>query len=228
MQFDINGLRNNVDMKYLLDSLGIRYRQSGANYFLLCPNPSHEDSRPTNCFFKDGDFKVYCTVCSQSFDAIDIIQWTLGMSFRDAVEHLWKLEGEPEWAVISKGKKKEGFYITPKECRLIGIDHPYGSISIPIRYSPAKEKIDHKSEYYDPKEIDGYLLYKKKRISYRDVFTETGWQCLVLNKAKEAMSYYGKDPETGVTVDFRKWKAARSIYYRAYKALQQKKKRGVV
>lgn len=188
---DYRRLKDEADIAAVIEYLHIPVKKMGYNYFISCPHPDHNDSHPTNCYYREGWNNVYCMACGQSMKALDIIMWTLGCSYGEAADILWEIEGCPEWYYAKKEKKKKNsFAITRDEAKLIGIHYP-GHLLSPCNISNIKEKIDHQYEY-DHQCIDGYLKCKVYRFSYRDFMTEKQYVCIVKNKSLERIQALSK------------------------------------
>ena len=70
---DISRLKEEADIAMVVAYLGIPTYKRGSATFLLCPNPEHDDHKPTNCYYKDGWNNVYCRACGCSTNAINLI-----------------------------------------------------------------------------------------------------------------------------------------------------------
>lgn len=133
MREDTKRLIDEVDIKTLLESLGIQIHSKSSGYnFIQCPIPTHHDNHPTNCFFKDGDSYVYCAVCNQGIGAIDLLHYTKGYDFKESISYLYELSGRPSWFTLfddikKKGKSQKGeikekeFFVSYKENETLGL-----------------------------------------------------------------------------------------------------------
>lgn len=106
--------------KYLY---GGRLIQKGDAYFMNCPNPAHEDKH-ASCYTKDGWNNIICTSCGYYTQAIDLISMEKNVSFSEACDILWELEGSPSWYKSSfrkKGKKNEQAALSGEELELLDL-----------------------------------------------------------------------------------------------------------
>lgn len=132
MKYDVERLREEADIEAVIDHLGIKTFRSGVNTFLHCPSPEHNDRHPTNCYFSRGWNHVFCQVCQKSFNAIDLIMWTTGCTFRQAIATLAEIEGNPEWAIAENdGETHEPPTVDRKSIRLIRLKVP-SRIDVPV------------------------------------------------------------------------------------------------
>ena len=53
MESQMKRLKEEADIKTVVDALGIPVERKGMNYFLCCPSPEHDDTNPS-AYFKDG------------------------------------------------------------------------------------------------------------------------------------------------------------------------------
>lgn len=108
MKNDYARLKEEADIETVVEYLGLETHRKGSAFFITCPLPGHRDEHPTNCYFKSGWNNVYCNVCGESINAIDLIMLTKDVSYGEAVDELWRLEGCPDWyyAEYSKSKKR--------------------------------------------------------------------------------------------------------------------------
>lgn len=195
---DFQRLKDEADIAQVVESLGIPVTRKGANNFIACPLPDHDDSHATNCYYKDGWNNVYCEVCKKAIKAPDLIMYETGMSYGEAMDYLWELSGCPDWYYEDRtpGRKKK-FSLTGKEASLIGIS-VHGTAFLPMRYTSGyREYLSSempKGTVYKYDGEDGYLLCKKQSVNIADFFDEQGLVRLVLNKCKELIEFAsGKD-----------------------------------
>jgi DNA primase catalytic core len=87
---EIDSLKRRIDLLALVESKGVRFRRRGSQYVARCP--LHEE--------KSASFTVtpakrlwHCFGCNQGGDAIRFIELSEGVSFRDAVDRLARLNG---------------------------------------------------------------------------------------------------------------------------------------
>jgi len=177
-------LKEEADIAAVVDSLQIPVTRRGSAWFLPCPNPGHTDEHATNCYYKDGWNNVYCCACGKSFQAIDLIMFTLSCDYGEAADYLWELEGRPSWYYNRKQKEeRERFTLTREEAKLLGL-HPVGKAYLPERMHDQKESLAGGREYYQ-KELDSYLECRVERVRWQDFLTETQYRAVVRNKCRE-------------------------------------------
>lgn len=193
MSRNFRRLKEEADISRVVDYCGIqRGRRIGSAQFVTCPNPEHDDRHPTNAYYRDGWNTIFCTTCNKNMEAIDIIMWQLGVSFEEAANILWELEGEPDWYQEKNNRKgKHSFMISISELELIGIQIP-SYVYIPIRYSEYQE--------YKPDKIpagylyqytgSGYLLVKRVRTDWKDYLSEKDMVSAVLMNARKRLAEY--------------------------------------
>lgn len=175
-------LKEEADIAMVVNSLQIPATRRGSAWFIPCPNPGHSDEHATNCYYKDGWNNVYCCACGKSFQAIDLIMYTLGCDYGEAADYLWELEGCPSW-YHNRKQKKERFTLTREEAKLIGM-HPVGKAYLPERMADQKRKLPGGREYYQ-KELDSYLECRVERVRWQDFLTEAQYLAVVRNKCRE-------------------------------------------
>lgn len=185
-------LKEEANIGVVLSELGIPCTKKGFNYFLVCPNPEHNDRHATNCYFKDGWNNVYCTVCNRSYKAIDIIMWNRGYDENEAGNLLWQIEGCPEWYKNENEQyhSKPHLNLSKEEYSAIFMK-PVGSVSCYKSCSDQKDALGF-GEEYDPREIDSYVKIQRVRLSWEDFMSEKQFAYLVKKKAKDAMDYYSQ------------------------------------
>ena len=175
--------KQEADIETVVNYLGIKVTRKGSAYFVLCPLPEHEDRHATNCYFKSGWNNLYCTACGRSINAIDLIIYTLGVSYGQAADLLWELEGRPDWYYTYKTKKgKEVFQLTRKEASVIGIHSP-GYVLTPIQLSV--DKPEHDRNVILRYDENGYLLCKVTHLTWQDFMSEEEYRNLIKRKAIE-------------------------------------------
>ena len=78
-----------VDVGKLLASLSIEARQRGTEWTALCPNPDHDDRKPSWRIVDDPDGERHglhhCYPCGYRGDAIDLVKLRLGVGYHAAV-----------------------------------------------------------------------------------------------------------------------------------------------
>lgn len=186
MESQIKRLKEEADIKMVVEALGIPVEKKGANYFLRCPSPEHSDSNPS-AYFKEGWNNIYCNSCGRSFKAVDVIMFASGLDVKAAANYLWELEGCPDWFMAAQEEYRR-FSLSPREARVIGVKQS-GEAACCISYSDVKSPLG-LNEHYAPDEIDGYLKVKNARISWTDFMPEQEFVGLVIRKAAEAAEIY--------------------------------------
>lgn len=87
-------LRIRVDMKEVLDRLGIAYKVDGDELKARCPNPKHVDRRPSwsirDDVFDEKNGFFYCFSCGWSGDVYNLIMTLKECTFLDALLFLEK------------------------------------------------------------------------------------------------------------------------------------------
>lgn len=113
-------------MKDYLESRGIDVRRN-----FSCLFSGHRDSGPSMHFY-EKDHSVYCFGCGKRADLVELIKEETGKTGRDLFEYIYhdlyslQVEGYDD---DGGPKKKNYFFITLEEARLIGIDFPkFGSL----------------------------------------------------------------------------------------------------
>lgn len=184
-------LKNEADIEQVVHYLGLPVFRKGAAFFIHCPIPGHNDEHPSNCYFKQGWSNVFCMACNQSINAIDLIMFVSGVSFGEAADILWELEGRPDWYHVKDWKKSKAmFNITREEAELLGIHFP-NRVLFPLYLSD--EKPHDKNKVIDRRELDGYLVCKVEHFTYLTFTTENQFRAIVRNKAYETLEKYKND-----------------------------------
>lgn len=181
---DINRLKDEADIAAVVSYLQLEVKKKGNAYFITCPNPEHNDTHPTNCYYKDGWNHVYCWVCGNITNAVNLIMLVNHVSYGEACDILWEISGCPDWYYEKKQKgKKKRFVLSREDAELIGLRNP-SRIKTPIAISDYKEELA-TSEEYEADEINYYLKLAVKRVNYLDFLSEEEYLTLILDKAKE-------------------------------------------
>ncbi|OUO25924.1 CHC2 zinc finger domain-containing protein [Eubacterium sp. An3] len=186
----VNLLVDNADIGFVANSIGIETVKRGSSYFCLCPIPHHHDEHATNCFFKDGDNYMYCLVCHKTIDAIDLIRYTKGVPFYEAVRELWELSGCPDYVKIDEKKNtKKNLPLDYKTLRFLGITLP-SYIPVPVGIDDynrnAGRKKNQEKYSYMSNSLE-YVRCKRERVTWMDFISTESLAEMVLNRAKEKM-----------------------------------------
>lgn len=194
---DFRRLKENADIRAVIEYCGIRRgRRVGTANFVQCPNPKHDDKHPTNAYYRDGWNTIYCTTCHKNMNPIDIIMWTRGISYGEAADALWELEGRPDWYYADRTQEKEEvFSISLSELEFLGIKIP-STIYLPVRYTKAREmaaeRLKHGCIYQHTGH--GYLLVCPQRLDWTDLLSRKAIRKLVISRC-ERMEQEFKDIE---------------------------------
>ena len=186
---DYRRLKEEADIARVVEHLGIKTAQKGSAYFILCPNPEHDDKHATNCYFKRGWNNVYCRACGKSTNAIELIIAETGMEFADAAEELWRISGCPSWFSDEEDfqrRKRPDFRLSREEAEIIGIHFP-GRLLTPVNEDLGKEELPAGYEYgpVNPEAPQYYLRSKVNLCTYRDFISEEEYIDLIIRKAME-------------------------------------------
>lgn len=236
---DFRRLKEEADIGMVLSYLNIPVQRKGVNYFLPCPNPSHSDEHPNNCYYKDGWNNVYCCACGKSMQALDIIIWTLGCSYGEAADILWEIEGKPDWYYCERKSKKEKytFQVSKEELEIIGFHFP-GRVLKPKQVLDEKIQLE-RGQQFDNHYVDGYLLCDVEMCNYRTFLSEMQYAWIVKKKAQESMEKAKEEEaylkcllnaqkqlgfQDKITLFLyqaciEKFKISQNVYYRAKKAV---------
>lgn len=188
MSNDFRRLKEEADIRSVVDYCGIQKgRRIGGAQFVVCPNPEHEDTHPTNAYYRDGWNTIFCTTCNKNMGPIDIIMWTMGYTYGQAADALWELEGRPDWYYEDRnhqGEKK--FSISIREMEFLGIKIPT-SIYVPVRFTRNREYPQEQitKGYLYQFQGDGYMLVRQERTTWEDYLSQKQLEKLVLLKSKK-------------------------------------------
>lgn len=151
-------LNEKADMMELCSVLGIETKKRGRTYYVHCPLPDHEDVHATNCFFKEGDSFMYCTVCQKAITGIDLIMYTEDLDFLPAAKKLAEIEGV-KWDDVNQHRgPKGGYSILPGDARRVGL-RLEKRILHPVRQTLWQESTSPQNGYlYDEQFSDSYVL----------------------------------------------------------------------
>lgn len=186
---DIARLKEEADIEAVVSYLGIPTVKKGNAYFIRCPQPGHDDKKPTNCYFKPGWSNVYCQACGSSTNAVDLIMYTKGCSYGEAADTLWEIEGRPSWYYKRDQRKKKAlFSLTREEADLIGFHMP-SRVLCPESMSEIKKDI-RRDQAYDQSQLDGYVICKVNHMSITDFLTQRDYESLVLGKTREKIQKF--------------------------------------
>lgn len=179
-------LKQEANIGIVVNYLGMQVTRCGSAFFVLCPLPQHTDHHATNCYFKSGWNNLYCNTCGAAINAIDLIMYVKNVSYGEAADTLWELEGKPDWyyATRKKGiKTKPSFQLSRENAAFLGIHFP-GYILTPYEFSD--RKLSYSSHdialQYDR---DGYLACKMNHLCWQDFMNESQYKEMIKNKARE-------------------------------------------
>lgn len=199
---NIKELNERADMRELCELLNIKMFRRGATYFVHCPIPGHNDVHPTNCFFKEGDSYMYCTVCQKGINAVHLIMYRENLDYIDAAKKLAEFEGV-EW-VERRRPANNGYGISAREAEAIGLNLSQRIVH-PVRQATFKEEQKLPSGYeYDPQFDDSYVYGKTEyaedmiqgRILAELVANASQEKLKELNERKELMAACGLNTKT--------------------------------
>lgn len=181
---DINRLKDEADIETVIDYLGIEKTVRGSATFILCPLPSHADTHATNCYFKSSWNHVFCQTCGTTVNAIDLILYTKNLSYGEAADLLWELEGRPSWYYAKRTKKdfKPEFQLSNEESTIIGLKKS-GIALCPTGVSSYKEELHTNYEHYPS--VEAYIRCKRERVNITEWVDKETFLNLVLAKSKE-------------------------------------------
>lgn len=182
---DINRLKDEADIQAVIEHLGIEQKSRGSAIFILCPLPAHNDTHATNCYYKPGWNHVFCQACGTVINAIDLIIYTKGISYGEAADLLWEIEGCPDWYYAKNDvthKAKPEFKLTNEESSIIGLKKS-GVALCPISSSDFKTELHTNYEYYPT--VDSYIKCKRNRVNIMEWIDEETFLNLVLTKSHE-------------------------------------------
>lgn len=82
-EIDVEGLKNSLDLKEIVERYGIKLQKKGHNYFTRCP--FHNEKTPSFCV---SDRFFYCFGCQKSGDIFTFVQEIENCSFKEALNRL--------------------------------------------------------------------------------------------------------------------------------------------
>lgn len=194
-RLDKNFIKRYADFHTVVDALGVEQVRHGANIFIRCPNPQHNDEHIGNCVLYDDG--CYCHACGKGYDVIGIARAVLGCSMNDALNYIagvcgliglaesetQKTSFHPENNFI---KSEDASFIGIHNCRvkkIIGVSdeerrQEWQQYKLSLRGKKEKPKKAPWREYDEVTVISNPLLdlFKNDRATYRE---------LVIGKAKE-------------------------------------------
>ena len=178
-------LKEEADIRAVIDYCGIqRGKRVGSANFVQCPNPNHDDKHPTNAYYREGWNTIFCATCNKNMSPIDIIMWTRGLSYGDAADALWELEGRPDWYYADRTQEnEEKFSISISELEFLGIRIP-STVYLPVRYTKAREMASDrlKHGYMYQYAGNGYLLVCPERLDWTDFLSRKMIRKLVVSR----------------------------------------------
>lgn len=182
-------LKEEADIDAVVEYLGIQKFSKGANIFIHCPLPGHDDKRPTNCYYKPGWNNLYCQRCGKSIKAIDLIMYTAGLEYGAAADALWEIEGRPEWYYEKKQKNgREIFSLSGKEANIIGIHLPHKIEKFVCLYD---EKPVNKNKNFSWAISDSEWIENRwEQLTWQDFMTEHDFKQLVIKKCNERLHLF--------------------------------------
>lgn len=222
MSRDFRRLKREADILEVLYALGYSeggdgpksIKRMGANYFIHCPVPTHNDAH-MSCRCKKGWPNLLCESCRESTYGIDLIMYETGASELEAADRLWEIEGRPDWYKSSGKKGENRFTLSWREQNLIGFYLPT-DMEIPEKIESSKPKELGKDEmvnpyysYYDNTMEYHYVVSRRRTVTMNDFLQENSFIVMARNKAikkKEGMlsAYYTATKEAEIASDTEK------------------------
>ena len=120
---------------------------------------------------------------------IDIIMWTMGMSYGEAADALWELEGEPDWYYVDRNAdSKKVFTVSLSELELLQIKIA-GSQKLPVRYTRYRELDSEnlKKGYLYQFDGSGYCLVTTEHIQWSNFLSQEAMRKIVISRCKTAI-----------------------------------------
>ncbi len=183
---DYARLKQEADIETVVRYLGMKVKRYGSAFFVLCPLPQHMDHHATNCYFKSGWNNLYCNTCGAAINAIDLIMLVNHVSYGEAADTLWELEGRPDWYYAGKNKenhKNTCFQLSREDASFLGIHFP-GCILTPFSFADTKPQYKERSVAFQY-DKDGYMSCKMNHLTWQDFMSEAQYKEMVKNKAAE-------------------------------------------
>lgn len=184
-KWDKRRLKEETDIEDVVDALAIPVKIKGSAKFIRCPRPDHDDQHES-CYFRDGDNFLYCNSCGKAINPVDLIMYSTGMSFKDAIIYLWEINGKPEWFMedcdLPKRSRKI-FRLSREEADLIGLKMP-GRVLQPVRASSLKKPLEKGYQYIADKDLN-YITCKPVHCTVDDFMSNKQFALMVKEKAAE-------------------------------------------
>lgn len=218
--YDIDKIKEEVRAINIIRYLGIPYRRSGKNIFILCPEHEQRTGRADrhigNCVIKDSFYKAYfCYGCGASGDCFKLISLLEGLDMKkDFVKILdiaaescggasiYQIDEKKESGKKSENKQKKSLVdILPKEqLEVIGLNPSCFPTIFTECFS--ENQVEEDGNFFkdvDFSRIDSlgfpsvnYLYQKGLNYSISQMANEDpeAYAWLIKNKASEAMARY--------------------------------------
>lgn len=90
-----------VDITSVCDDLGIEVRKSS----ILCPDPGHNDTHYGSCKLYHNRYT--CFACGAKGSVINLAEYTLGCSWREAADYIAAKHGLPSYSEAVKNEKND-------------------------------------------------------------------------------------------------------------------------
>ena len=183
---DIEMLIDNANIEEVLEACGMTKTKGK----FMCINPEHHDTNPSMSNKKGSNF-CYCFACGYSANAIKVLQNTQGLSFIDAVERLYEIEGCPGWFKNKQKQKsaiKPALLLTQAEKKLLQLHLP-GKIYSPIGITTDSQMKDNsfRLQWIPTKGIEKYSTVEKG-IYIPDLLPDKLFIQIALKKVKLLLS----------------------------------------
>lgn len=116
-KYDIETIKQYVDMEMLCDHLGLETTRKGGRISVLCP--FHDDVHFGSAYIYDT--KITCFVCGHSYDIFSVTMKILNYDFYDTLEYLVNEFQIPNCVAKYKVTEKRRFPLTKEELKMIGL-----------------------------------------------------------------------------------------------------------
>lgn len=180
-------LKEEADIESIVEYLGIPVTPRGTAKFILCPNPEHQDTRASNCYFKSGWNNVYCKACNRAMQAIDLIMYVQHCSYGEAADTLWEIEGSSDWYYADQQKEeKKKFDISAEDAKILHLHLP-GRMSVPVAYQPEKAP-----KGYEASKKEENVWYKASFHRWEEFLSESNFKQIVRKAAARRIKLLDK------------------------------------
>ena len=158
---------------------------SGSIIKVRCP--FHQDEHPS-AYYKLGWNNIYCPVCKKAVQAIDLIMAVDSLSYGQAADMLFELEGQPDWYKVEyTPTKKPKSILDYKEMNELGIRYQrtvYASVAETEAKECIRSKLN-KESVYDDTYVSGYRVKKSCSVDFQKLLSVNQQKMLKIKKKKE-------------------------------------------